>query len=106
MAFWNLLPLRIPQAGMIVCTLLACLTADAATPSVPAKGEPVRIGVLAYRGVDRAYADWQPHADYLQQRLAPLRFAIVPLTLAEFRPAIAASRIDLIITNTGHYVAL
>jgi diguanylate cyclase (GGDEF)-like protein/PAS domain S-box-containing protein len=68
--------------------------------------EVLRIGVLAYRGKERALRDWQPHADYLARRLAPLRFEIVPLALGEFAPAVAERRIDLLTTNTGHYVEL
>ena len=66
----------------------------------------MRIGVLAYRGAERAMSDWQPHADYLSKRLAPRRFEIMPLTLAEFKIAVAERRIDLLMTNTGHYVEL
>lgn len=68
--------------------------------------ETLRIGVLAFRGQERTLAEWQPHADFLEKRLAPRRFRIVPLTLAEFAPAVAARDIDLVITNTGHYVEL
>jgi len=71
-----------------------------------AAAETLRIGVLAYRGAERAVRDWQPHADYLGWKLAPRRFEVVPLTLAEFAPAVANRRIDLLITNTGHYVEL
>ena len=68
--------------------------------------ETTRIGVLAYRGKERALQDWQPHAAYLERRLAPRRFEVVPLTLQEFPAAIAAARIDVFATNTGHYVEL
>jgi diguanylate cyclase (GGDEF)-like protein/PAS domain S-box-containing protein len=71
-----------------------------------AADEVLRIGVLAYRGKERALQDWQPHADYLARRLAPLRFEVVPLTLGEFAQAITDKRIDLLTTNTGHYVEL
>jgi diguanylate cyclase (GGDEF)-like protein/PAS domain S-box-containing protein len=82
----------------------ASLAADAA---VAAYGnEPLRIGVLAFRGPQKVLAEWQAHADYLGKALAPRRFVIVPLTLDEFGPVIAARKIDLVITNTGHYVEL
>jgi diguanylate cyclase (GGDEF)-like protein/PAS domain S-box-containing protein len=88
---------------LLVCgTQLArsALAAESADPGT------LRIGVLVYRGLERAVSDWQPHADHLTKRLAPVRFEIVPLTLAEFAAAVAEKRIDLLITNTGHYVEL
>lgn len=86
--------------GKLALLLLFALVAGHAA------AETLRIGVLTYRGTERAVRDWQPHADYLGQRLAPLRFEVVPLSLAEFAPAVAERRIDLLITNTGHYVEL
>ena len=90
----------------LFCGLWLLVTAAPAYPAAAVADEPLRIGVLAYRGAERARAEWQPHADYLSRQLAPRRFAIVPLTLAEFEPAIEAKSIDLLITNTGHYVGL
>jgi diguanylate cyclase (GGDEF)-like protein/PAS domain S-box-containing protein len=86
--------------------LLCFGTSSANAAETSGTPETLRIGVLAYRGKERALQDWQPHADYLSRRLAPLRFSIVPLTLAEFGPAVAKRRIDLLTTNTGHYVDL
>ncbi|MCM2289437.1 MAG: EAL domain-containing protein, partial [Sulfuritalea sp.] len=91
-------------ALLLLCPAGFSIAADAAPTA--RSGEPLRIGVLAYRGQERAHAEWQGHADFLSQKLAPHRFTIVPLTLEEFGPAIATRRIDLVITNTGHYVEL
>jgi diguanylate cyclase (GGDEF)-like protein/PAS domain S-box-containing protein len=93
----------------LICLLLLMFGIPLAQPALAADSAdpgPLRIGVLVYRGLERAVSDWQSHADYLTKRLAPLRFEIVPLTLAEFAPAVAERRIDLLITNTGHYVEL
>ena len=81
-------------------------TPSTAAATTPTTAESLRIGVLAFRGPERARAEWQAHADFLESKLAPRRFVIVPLTLDEFGPAIAQRRIDLAITNSGHYVAL
>ncbi|WP_310452559.1 EAL domain-containing protein [Sulfuritalea sp.] len=91
---------------------LSCCLLLPGLPSAaePASSEPpeatLRIGILAFRGQEKALAEWQAHADFLTRKLAPHRFSIVPLTLAEFGPALIAHRIDLVITNTGHYVEL
>ena len=92
-------------AVCLCCALTPAAGADSTT-SAAASAKPVRLGVLAFRGAERALQDWQPHADYLSNKLSPLRFEVVPLTLKEFAPAIAAKRIDLVVTNTGHYVEL
>lgn len=91
-------------AVLLLCPASFSVAADSGPDARP--GEPLRIGVLAFRGQERARAEWQGHANFLSQKLAPYRFTIVPLTLAEFGPAVAARRIDRVITNTGHYVEL
>ena len=67
---------------------------------------PVRIGVLAYRGSGYALSHWGPHAQYLNERLAPRRFEIVPLDYAGLTRAVQSRDIQLLITNTGHYTEL
>ena len=103
------LPLIGLLRGLWFCCLIFVSTASPAAESVRDEDQgakPLRIGVLAFRGAERARQEWQPHAEYLAAKLAPRTFQIVPLTLNEFAPAIAARRIDLLITNTGHYVEL
>jgi len=67
---------------------------------------PVRIGVLAYRGVASALAQWGAHAAYLDARLAPRTFRIVPLGYDELTKAVHDRTVDFVITNTGHYTEL
>ena len=88
------------------CLLLPGLPAAAEPAASAAPEATLRIGILAFRGPEKALAEWQAHADFLTRKLVPHRFSIVPLTLAEFGPALNAHRIDLVITNTGHYVEL
>jgi diguanylate cyclase (GGDEF)-like protein/PAS domain S-box-containing protein len=90
-----------------ICVSLCGGTSLAADPTNnTSTSKPLRIGVLAFRGPQMALAEWQAHADYLDKKLAPRRFVIVPLTLDEFAPAVDSRRIDLVVTNTGHYVEL
>ena len=83
---------------------LAGLARGAGTSAVT--DGPVRIGVLAYRGAAHAQSHWGPLADYLDERLAPRRFEIVPLAYAELTRAVQAREVQLLITNTGHYTEL
>ena len=75
-------------------------TAAVATP------DHIRIGVLSYRGPEQALKQWQGHADYLAARLPDHRFTILPLSYPELGAAVHERRVELIITNTGHYTEL
>lgn len=70
--------------------------------------QPLKIGVLAYKGKEAALREWAAHADYLSRRLAPLRFEAVPLGYEgdELTHAVATHRVDFVITNPGHYIEL
>jgi len=96
--------LRCLTLGIFVL-LPGSLPAAAPAANLPPE-QALRIGVLAFRGQQQALAEWQAHAEFLARKLPPHRFSIVPLTLAEFGPAMNSRRIDLVITNTGHYVEL
>ncbi|MFT4098131.1 MAG: PhnD/SsuA/transferrin family substrate-binding protein [Rhodoblastus sp.] len=86
-------------AGLLV--LLACMHgARAAEPS------PVRIGVLAYRGAEEAERTWQSTFDHLARSLPQYRFQLVSGTAAFLTAAVAAHRLDFLITNPGHYLEL
>lgn len=65
-----------------------------------------QIGVLAYRGTAAAMAEWNPLAAYLSGSVEGWRFELVPVTLASVEGEIEADRLDFLITNPGHYVAL
>ena len=64
------------------------------------------LGVLAFRGEQAALQRWGATADYLSHSLEGYRFRLLPLTLEGMREAVAADRIDFVLTNTGNYVVL
>ncbi len=64
------------------------------------------IGVLAFRGVETTVTEWQPLADYLSRAVAGWRFELVPLTLVSTPEALSSGRLEFLVTNPGHYVAL
>jgi diguanylate cyclase (GGDEF)-like protein/PAS domain S-box-containing protein len=84
--------------GLLVLWLLCAGLAAAA--------EVYRIGVLAYRGQEAAVAEWSGHVDYLNQRLTPLRFELVPLPWQGLSEAVRQRRIQFVITNPGHYTEM
>lgn len=66
----------------------------------------VKIGVLAFRGTDRAVSRWTPTAQYLAQMVPDYDFEIVPLTLEEMEKAAQDGTVDFVLTNSGNYVIL
>ncbi len=66
----------------------------------------INIGVLAYRGKDKALNRWQATADYLSNLLDGYTFKITPLNLSEFNTAVKQQQISFTLTNPGHYVVL
>lgn len=64
------------------------------------------IGVLAFRGAETTVAEWAPLAAYLSAEIEGWRFEIVPLTLVSAPEALKSGRLDFLVTNPGHYVAL
>lgn len=82
--------------------LTCCLPARIVLANLP----EIRIAVLAHRGEEAALKNWQPTADYLSQVIPTRRFVIVPLKNATLGPAVAAQKVDFVLTNPGSYVTL
>ena len=66
----------------------------------------VRIGVLAYRGKDKALKTWVPTAQYLTQHIPGYKFVIVPLNNNDIGGAIKSREVEFVLTNPGSYVEL
>lgn len=67
---------------------------------------PVRIGVLADRGVEVAEREWRHVIDWLNRDVPGHRFALLPLDHPELRRAVQTASIDFLITNAGNYSEL
>jgi two-component system sensor histidine kinase TtrS len=66
----------------------------------------IRVGVLAYRGADRATDSWTGTFTHLNRALPQWHFTMAAGDLAFLDTEAAAGRLDFIITNPGHYVEL
>jgi signal transduction histidine kinase/ABC-type phosphate/phosphonate transport system substrate-binding protein len=88
--------------GFIVLILLlvfqSLICFSVAADSSPA---PLRIGVLANKGIEDCKASWQPTIDYLDATLPGYRFELVPLTFANITRAIADHDVDFVLSNPG-----
>lgn len=99
----------------ITISLALLVLLSLAAGSVMASSEPqiqsntsnsYTIGVLAFRGEEKALKRWVPTAEYLNQQIPGSQFNILPLGLEELRLAVKKNQIDFLLTNTGHYVEL
>ena len=101
-------PKRFTGVLVMLCGLLAAGDGRAQTSAGDDAAAPrtAHIGVLAYRGNAAALAEWRPLAAYLGDSVDGWRFELVPVSLSSVESEIEADRLDFLITNPGHYVAL
>lgn len=71
-----------------------------------AEAADIRVGVLAYRGAERAAEEWQPTLAHLNAALPEHSFNAVPLDIPGLTRAVEAGEVDFVVTNPGHYVEL
>ena len=83
---------------------LLCQLQNAAT--VGAGERPLKIGVLATRGLDQCLQSWSPTADYLGRQIPGQDFVIVPLTHDRVASIVREAKVDFILTNSSSYVEL
>ncbi len=88
--------------------LLGSILAPAAVGAEVAPGHGCQhdIGVLAHRPKDQVLVTWQPLGEALERALPGCRFRIEALTYPELEDAITARRLELVITNPGHFVEI
>lgn len=94
--------LAVPRLLFFFALLYALNAAAAAQTSA----QPIRIGVLAFRGDTEALARWSPTADYLTASIKGYQFQIVPLDIAAMNRAVSEDKLEFVFTNPGHYVGL
>ena len=74
--------------------------------SVSMAQEPLKIGVLATRGIDHCRRSWTPTALYLTETIPGSAFVIVPLPIERVAASVGAGEVDFILTNSSLYVEL
>lgn len=102
---WQGLPWR---AGVFAFFVLAASLIPAVRAELPAHTQAslVRFAVLAFRPKPETLERWQPFADYLAEKLHPVRVTLEALDYPELEHAVAMRQVDLVLTQPGHYVAL
>lgn len=87
-------------AILFICILLIAGTVNSADK------QPIKIGVLAYKGKAEAGSMWNATASYLNSSIQGYDFRIVPLNFHEIEPAVRSSDIDFLIANSSIYVEM
>ncbi len=86
--------------------LFTLLVIAAFSGTTQAADRTVRIGVLAYRGIDKTLNNWAPTAQYLTRHIPGYKFSIVPLNNDDIGSAIKSRSVEFVLTNPGSYVEL
>lgn len=68
--------------------------------------QEIKVGVLAFRGTEKAWQRWQPTMDYLSKAISGTRFKMIPLSLSELDNAVIKEKVDFVVTNPGQYVRI
>lgn len=72
-----------------------------------AHSDTVKIGVLAYNGIDNALSKWQETANYLSKSIKDHQFELVAITqLDELSRMAGQNKFDFILTNPSSYVEI
>lgn len=64
--------------------------------------QEIKFGVLAKRGVPKAFEQWGPTADYLSTKLST-NCVLVPLKFVEIEPALKRGEIHFLLANSAFY---
>ncbi len=76
------------------------------TLSVQVFAEEIHIGILDWRTLEDFDQHWLPSLQSIQQEMPAHQLVLHAMTLEELNTAVAENRLDFVITNPGHYVAL
>jgi diguanylate cyclase (GGDEF)-like protein/PAS domain S-box-containing protein len=94
---------------LVLTWLLAsqAMATGAGRPEVGLRERPdLRFGVLAFRPKPETLKRWQPIADYLAQQIPTHRVVLEAFDYPELEQAVREQRVDLVLTQPAHYVAL
>ena len=87
---------------------IMCMAWPQSAVAVPTStARPVlHFAVLAFRPKPETYQRWQPVADYLAAQIPTYQVELEALTYQELEQAVRQRRVDLVLTQPAHYVAL
>ncbi|MEE4638051.1 MAG: PhnD/SsuA/transferrin family substrate-binding protein, partial [Wenzhouxiangella sp.] len=86
--------------GAMLCCLVTLWVSQAQA------AEPVRLGILSPRPPAEALARWAPMERALEEALGDRDVVIQVFDLADLERAVAARRLDFVLTSPGHFVMM
>lgn len=86
--------------------LVAALSLLAGAGQAETASRVVRIGVLDYLGSEHSLSHWAETGRALDAALPGYEFTLEPLDIHQLDAALAADRLDFVITNPGNYAEL
>jgi diguanylate cyclase (GGDEF)-like protein/PAS domain S-box-containing protein len=93
--------------GAVCLVSLGTLASPAVAVKNDATDHPtLRFAVLAFRPTPEMQERWEPVARYLGEKLPSHRVELLPLDYPELERAVREQRVDLVLTQPAHYVAL
>ena len=102
--------MRIPPESrrLLRCWLLAilCALAPISSPADAAARQKIVFAVFAYLGPERTLEQYQPIADYLNDRLDGYEIELHVLPMAEIYEGIKDGKFDLVTTNPTHFLVV
>jgi len=90
----------------IAATFIVSLLIVAPSHFSFADNTPVKIGVLAKRGIVRCLEKWSPTADYLTDKIPGRNFVIVPVDSEGILSFVEYGIVDFVLTDPSIYVEL
>lgn len=93
--------IRIEKLAFSSFSLCCCLITGLAQA-----GEDVRIGVLAWQGLEEAEVHWSSLAHRLEEKLPGKHIVLKHFNLEGMAAALNDRQLDFVVTNPGHYVTL
>ena len=95
------------RRGFVVMACVLALASGCAATSIGAQTPvEIKVGVLAYLGTDEAENAWSRTLTQLNKALPSYRFTLTAGSKGFLTAAVAAHRLDFIITNPGHFLEL
>lgn len=85
----------------LIAASIALLAAGAT-----ARAQDIRIGVLAFRGSEKAAQEFEPTLRHIAASLGGRKVVMRPFDLDGMRQAVAEKALDFVITNPGDYIDL
>jgi diguanylate cyclase (GGDEF)-like protein/PAS domain S-box-containing protein len=89
-----------------LASLCAIAQSTSSSANAPEAKPTLRFAVLSFRPATEMMARWNPVAQYLGEMVPSHRIELLPLDYPDLARAVRERKVDLVLTQPAHYVAL